>query len=193
MSAPRHADRAVPSAHGAPPATRPLVRAGRDRGLRSSARTTCRRRRSRCAAVSTWSRSSAPRSEGAGCLGLDREPRAVDRLRGAALRRAGNDLRAGGRQPAEGGRDPGARSRDRRPRRDFDDAREHCERLAGRARLPLRALGQRAAPDRRRRHRHARAPRGRARNRRDHRPGRRRQRRRGRLHGREGAPHLVPR
>ena len=71
---------------------------------------------------------------------------------------------------------------------DFDEAREHCERLDRRARLPLRPLGQRAAPDRRRRHRHARAARGRAGDRRDRRPDRRRQRRRGRVHRREGAP-----
>ena len=42
---------------------------------------------------------------------------------------------------------------------DFDEAREHCEQLADRARLPLHPLGQRAAADRRRRDGDARDPR----------------------------------
>ena len=70
--------------------------------------------------------------------------------------------------------------------RDFDDAREHCERLAARARLPLRPLRERAGADRRRRHGDARDPRGAAGDRGDRRPDRRRQRRRRRVHRREG-------
>ena len=60
---------------------------------------------------------------------------------------------------------------------DFDAGPRALRAAGRRARLPLRPLGQRAAPDRRRRHRDARDPRGPARRRRDRRPDRRRQRR----------------
>ena len=46
--------------------------------------------------------------------------------------------------------------------RDFDVAREECERIAAARRPALHPLGQRAAPDRRRRHGDARDARGRA-------------------------------
>ena len=61
------------------------------------------------------------------------------------------------------------------------------------ARLPLRPLGGRAAAHRRRRDRDARAARGRAAHRHDHRPGRRRQRRSRRVHRREDSRSVDPR
>ena len=86
---------------------------------------------------------------------LDRQPRPVDRVRGAAASACPPrsacpsganpaklaSMRALGAEIVEHGRD-------------FDEAREHCERLADEHGLPLRPLGQRAAPDRRRRRPH---------------------------------------
>ena len=71
---------------------------------------------------------------------------------------------------------------------DFDAAREHCERLAAEHGYRYVHSGNEPHPDRGRRHRDARDPRGPARRRGDRRPDRRRQRRGGRLHRREGDP-----
>ena len=70
--------------------------------------------------------------------------------------------------------------------RDFDEAREHSERLAARARVSLRPFRQRASPDRRSRDPHARGARAGAAARRDRRPHRRRQRRGRHVRRREG-------
>ena len=71
---------------------------------------------------------------------LDREPRPVDRVRLAALRRARGDLRARGREPGEGRVDPRARRRDRRARPRLRRGARALRGALARARLPLRPL-----------------------------------------------------
>ena len=146
---------------------------------------------SRCAAASTSSRSS-PRTTARRGVDhrLDRQPRPVDRVRVDGLRRARDHLRPRGREPGEGRLDPRPRRRDRRPRPRLR-RRPRALRGARRgARLPLHPLGQRAAPDRRRRHAHARDARAAAGARRPDRPDRRRERRGRRLH--RGAASCAP-
>ena len=120
-------------------------------------------------------------------LGLDGQSRPVDRVCLAALRRARDHLRARGRESGEARVDAGARSGDRHARARLRRGARALRAARGRARLSLCPLRRRAAPDRRRRDRDARAARGRAGDRRDHRPRGRRERSSGRVHRRQGS------
>jgi hypothetical protein len=140
------ADRPVPAPHAALRVSR-AERAGRRKGLGEAREPPADRRlqgpRGRQPGLTAGRRGAPARRSHR----LDRQPRPVDLLRGAPLRRSRGRVRARGRQPVACER---ASGRAAEHGRDFDEARENPRRWRP-STATATSTGQRAAPDRRRR------------------------------------------
>ena len=134
------ADRAVPARDGAQPLPR-ARRARRRRDLGQAREPPAGRATSRCAAASTWSRSSPTTSARRGLVTASTGNHGQSIAFAARLvRRPRGHLRSGGREPGQGRLDPRPRRRDRRARSRLRRGAGAVRDALARARIPLRPL-----------------------------------------------------